>query len=459
MWNRVFGAAALLGLGILLPVGLAAQEQGQEPRQEETSGGESTCQLEPTDAATTAQSLINEAREAPSPEEAVETYGRALALVQDGVDSEVPVDMILGAMAHIGLGEYETADRLLDRFVELKPGCHEPATNTRYNAWVDLYNEAIRAYQAGDLERALERFELANQIHTDTRSLNNAAFLHEQGGNRQRALELYRRAVNSGGEPEQVRSALASLSDLLMVEGRAEEAARAYEPYLEEHPDDVVVQVRYAVALAEAGQQAEATPIFERVLGAEGLTSAQWNEVGVGLFNAEQYDQSVEAFRNAHATNPHNKEGLENLVAALIQAEAHGEAAELAPELVERYPYEEEHYRVMANALANVDRDREALQAMQSSENLPFLLDGVRMTSSGEGSYVIRGTIEGRPASAGRTVTVPFELVGRDGQVIATDELELDVPAAGQTSRFELSFQVDGEAAGFRYRTSGGSDS
>lgn len=456
MWKRVIGATALLGLGALLPVGLAAQEQGQDPGQEGRSGDETTCQLEPSNAATTAQSLINEAREAPSPEEGAEKYRRALEVVQDGVDAEVPVDVILGAMAHIGLGEYETADALLDRFLALKPGCVEPATNTRYNAWVDLYNEAIRAYQAGDLERALERFELANQIHTDIRSLNNAAFLHEQQGNTERAIELYRRAIASGGEREQVRSSLSSLSDLLMVEGRIEEAAQAYEPYLEDHPDDVVVQVRYAVALGEAGRQEEATPIFERALAAEGLTSAQWNEVGVGLFNAEQYEKSVAAFRRAHEANPHNKEGLENLVTALIQAEAFGEAVDLAPELIERYPYEEEHYRLAANALANVDRDREALQTMQRSEGLPFLLDGVRMTSSGQGSYVIRGTIEGRPASAGTTVTIPFELVGRDGQVIATDELELQVPAAAQTSSFELGFQIDGEAAGFRYRTADG---
>lgn len=449
MWKRAFSLAVVSALVFLAPAFLAAQEEGSETKAE--------CQLEPTDATTTAQGLINEAREAATPDEAERKYQRALAAVRADVEAERPVGLILAAMAHVGLGQYETADELLDRFIALKPACGEPVRTTRYNAWVDLYNEAIRAYQAGDIERALERFEFANRIHTDIRSLNNAAFLHEQQGETERAIELYRRATTAGGEPEQVRNALGSLSDLLMAEGRLDEAAEVYEPYLAEHPEDTVIRVRYAVALAEAGRREEATPIFEEVLSAENLTSAQWNEVGVGLFNADQYENAVEAFRRAHEANPYNKESLENLVTAQIQADLPGEAAGLAPELIERYPYEAQLYQLAANALANVDRDREALQMIQAAEDLPLLFESVRLLEGGGGTYVIRGSVQAGSAGPGSSFTVPFELIGRDGGVIAAGELQIELPVAGRSTGFELALQADEEVAGFRYRKAGAS--
>ncbi len=448
MMKRAFvlaAAAAILGFPAI-PTGLAAQEEAQEEQQ---------CELEPSETAVQAQTLVAEAQEAETPEAATAKYQEALATVEDRLGSDDAGAVLMGAVAHIGLGDYETADQLLDRFLELAPSCAEPARNTRYNAWVGLYNEAITAYQEGDSEVALEKFETANLIYADARSLNNAAFLYQQQGDIERAIELYRQASEADGDAEQIQNATINLADLLVAEERTEEALEVYGAYLEEHPDDNVMRIQYALALTEAGRTEEATPLFDEVLAAEGLTNAQWNQVGVGLFNAEQYAEAAQAFRKAYEANPYNKEALENLVASHVQAETAGEVGDLAPELVDRYPYDEANYALLARILVSTDRAQEAGTLMQTIEDAPMVFQSVQMAEADQATYVIRGTVEGREAGAGTTINVPFQLIGPDGSVVATQEIEIEVPPAGETSPFRVSVETDAEVAGFRYQKVG----
>lgn len=413
------------------------------------------CQLEPTDAVTRAQSLITEAREEESPDEARMKYEEAYRAVEGSLEARHAGALIMGATASIGLGRYESADELLDRFLELAPDCAEVAENTRYNAWVGLYNEAITAYEDGDTQTALDRFETANLIYEDPRSLNNAAFLHEQQGNTETAIELYRRTLQTGGDEEQLQSAMTSLASLLTAAGRTEEALELYAGHLEQNPDDVVVQIQYALLLTDLGDAEQAALIFEEVLAREGLSNEQWNQVGVGLFNAERYEQAAAAFRKAHDANPHNKEGLENLVTVLVQANKLAEAEESAQLLVDRYPYDEGNVQLLARTLAGTDRGQEALELMQRIDDAPMVFQSAQMAEAGEGRYIVRGILEGRESGAGTTMLVPVELLAADGSVIASQKMEITVPEAGETVPFEVTIETDQEAAGFQYRKAG----
>lgn len=447
MTKRVFTlATATVALGLLFPVPSALYAQVQQEQQQQR------CELEPSERASRAQALVNEAREAETRQAARAKYEQALQSVQGADD---PASLIMGATAQIGLGEYEAADQLLDRFVQVAPTCAEPAENTRYNAWVGLYNEAITAYQAGDAETALDRFETANLIYEDARSLNNAAFLHQQQGETEEAIRLYRRAVETDGDEEQVRNALTHLGDLLAVEDRVDEALAAYESYLERSPDDLVAKIRYALLLGDQGRDEDAAPLFEEVLAGEDLSNEQWNQVGVGLFNAQRYEQALMAFRRAHEANPYNKEALENLVASLIQADMHAEAEEPARTLVERYPYDEANFQLLANVLAMTGRGQEALQVMELIDDAPMAFQSVQMAETGEGRYLLRGNVEGRESGAGTSITVPIELLALDGGVITSQAVQIEVPPAGETADFQTTIETDQEAAGFRYRKAG----
>lgn len=416
---------------------------------------EGDCRLEPNPAVETAQAAIRQAQDAASPEQAEPKWREALSALRGRLDGDDAAALLLAARAHIGLWNYDEAARLLDRFVLLAPECGEPANNMRFNAWVDAYNQAISAYQEGDEDRALQNFETANLIYDDARSFNNAALLYREKGETDKAMEMYRKAVETGGDEEQMRGAIENLTGLLAEQGRDEEALTVCERYMEEHPDDQLVRVKCAVVLARSGRVEQARPILEEVLAGDDLSGDEWNWVGVDLFNAEEYEKSADAFRRAYEKKPYDKDALENLVTALVQVERHEEAVSAAETLVERYPYDAVNYQLLASSLANTNRGREALGKLQESEGLPVLLESLRLTSSGEGVYLIRGVARGQ-GRGGVSLTIPFELVGPDGSVLGTEDLTLTAPAEGESREFDVTIRAEGEVAGFRYRKAGG---
>lgn len=412
---------------------------------------ESECELVGSPEITEAAEAIQKAEEATDPAEAEAAYREALEAIEDELNDE-HTPYILAAQAHIALGNYEEANRLLTRFEELAPECIPThAKNTRYNAWVRLYNEGIQAYQANDTDAALEAFDMANTIYGEARSYNNAAILYEQRGDTEKAIENYRGALGAEGDAEQKRSALIGLAELLTAQGRPNEAIEAYESYLGEHPDDVVIRIRYALALSDTGQAEQAAGIFEEVLGRDDLTAQQWVQVGVGLFNSKQYADAATAFGKARVGNPYGKEAMENYVNASVQAGDAAAVTSLADSLVTWYPYDGSEYQLWASTLARSGNDEQALRVLQDAEQMPIVFHSSQMAEVGENQYVVRGVVENRQAEAGRTVTIPFEFLSSAGEVIASESLDLQLPAAGETQAFRLDVQIQGPVAGFRY--------
>jgi tetratricopeptide (TPR) repeat protein len=424
---------------ICAPHGLVAQEEQAE------------CVLEASPEATAAATALDEAMLLEDPAEARAKFQEAWDAV-DGRLREDPAPYILGAQALVGLRQFAQADSLLVQFEVLAPECVEVhARNARYNAWVGLYNEGIQAYQSGDLDAALEAFNTANMMFADARSYNNAGILYEQTGQPELALENYRKAIVAEGDEEQKRNAVLSLASLVAAEGTPDEALPVYERYLEDSPDDVVVRIRYALALTDAGRGAEATGIFEDVLSRDDLTAEQWIEVGVGLFNSEDYASAAMAFGKSRSGNPYGKEAMENYVNAAIQANQMAEALPLADSLVAWYPYDASEYQLLASGLAKSGEDDQALRLLQVSQTTPIIFHSSQMADLGGGQYVIRGVVEAREAVAGQTVTIPFEFVSATGDVLGSENLTLQLPAAGQTETFRLDFQSAVPVAGFRY--------
>ena len=419
------------------------------------SGGllaqEEECVLEPSPEATSAATALDEARVAEDPAEAQAKFLEAW----DAVDGELrddPAPYLLGAQALVGLRDFAKADSLLVRFEELAPECFPVhGRNARYNAWVGLYNEGIQAYQTDDVEVALEAFNTANMMFAEARSYNNAGILYEQSGRTDLAIENYRKAIVAEGDEEQKRNAVLSLASLVGAEGSPEEALPIYEQFLEMNPDDVVVRIRYALTLSDAGRGAEATGIFEEVLNREDLTMEQWVEVGVGLFNSEEYGNAAVAFGKARRGNPYGKEAMENFVNAAIQEGQVAEALPLADSLVNWYPYDASEYQLLASGLAKGGDDDQALALLQVSQTNAIIFHSSQMADLGGGQYVVRGVVESRDAAAGQTVTISFEFLSGTGDVIGSEDLTVQLPAAGQTDTFRVDFQSAAPVAGFRY--------
>jgi tetratricopeptide (TPR) repeat protein len=429
---------------LVLPAAALAQEQEQAQE----------CQLTGSRTTNDGAAALQRAQAAESPEDAERGYAEALAALEPWLDTDDPAVFLLAANAQIGLKDYLAAHGLLNKFIEIAPECGQVASDTRYNAWVNIYNEAIEAYQGGDTEGALGHFELANIVYEDIRAFNNTALLYLEQGNEEKAIEIYRAGLDAGGEQDQVRQALTGLGDLLLANGRQEEAASAFESYLAQFPEDVAVRVNYAIALSDTGQGEEASAIFADVMSRTDLDAELWVQVGVGLYNSGDYARATEAFANARAQNPYNKEAMENYVNASVQADdASDPILALADTLITWYPYDAANYQLYASAVAQNNDDRQAMQILQDGENTEIVFHAVQIAEVEEGSYVVRGVLEAR--AAGGAIQIPFEFIGADGQVIATEMLSRPAPAPESRERFELNVTVSEPIMGFRYRKSG----
>ncbi|MFV1987292.1 MAG: tetratricopeptide repeat protein, partial [Gemmatimonadota bacterium] len=315
----------------------------------------------------------------------------------------------------------------------------------------------IEQYSDGDLPAALESFGGANDFRPDLRSYNNLALIHTEQGDMAAAIATYEDGLanaSDGADADQIRSAVRGLGDALVSEGRGAEAIEAYQTYLESYPEDVVVRISYALALSDADRGDEASEIFSSVLSRDDLSPQQWVEVGVGLYNSSDYEGSATAFGKARAANPFNKEAMENFVNASVQANRPGPVLALADTLVAWYPYDQTNYQLLASALAKADMDNRALEVIADQEAADVVFHFVQMAGGGGGVYVVRGSLETKGATG--TLSIPFEFINANGDVVATETLSMPAPPSGSTENFELSVTSGVPIAGFRYGKSGG---
>lgn len=444
MKHRVSATVMLAGtLGLLVFPG---QSWAQEKKE--------NCQLSTSDEITLANKALQEAA-ATSGEEAQADYQEALKRLEVKVKAKDGAALLVAAQANIGLGDYVQADAYLNEFMLVAPQCSQPANNVRYNAWARAYNEAIDAYQKGDMDHALQSFDAANTIFTDVRSLNNAAFLYRENGDTAKATELYRRATLTQGDAQQARNAIRSLAEILSLQEQEEEALQIFQDYLEAHPDDALIKVEYGVHLANAGREAEATPLIDSVLSGAELPGTDWNTVGVDLYNAKDYERATTAFQKAYEANPYNKDALENLTTTLVENDKQEQALPLAEELVKRYPYNSMNYQLLANTLAKTKEQKRALQVMQMVQGLTVSIESLQLESLSDGQYVVSGVVRPKASSAGTTIAIPFEFVSGEGQVVASATATIELPSTDQAKQFEVTVQSDQPVAGFRYQKAG----
>ncbi|MCK5482936.1 MAG: tetratricopeptide repeat protein [Gemmatimonadetes bacterium] len=396
-------------------------------------------------------------RDDPQPKE--DRYARTIRTLEPALsdDEPLPRAYLLAGTAYLGLRDYGGADSMLTKLISVEPGCADLANEMRFNAWVPLYNRGINSLRAGDQDAALEAFLQANVIYSDSRSLTNAANIYQQRGDNATAMQMYERALAVGGEPDMVRAASINMAELLRMDGRNDEALAIYSEYASDNPDDVLGLLNYAVALMDSGDQEAAEQLFTELLVRDDLSFRQWSQVGIGLYRAQDFTQAAVAFERAHDMSPLNKETMENLANTYYQAERYDELVPVAGELVDRYPFESVNYNLLANAHRELQDADAALAVLERRDALEFEFLRSQLTSVSENVYSVEGQVMNKSATAGLEVTVPIDLLGEGGEIIASEELLITLPAAGEASSFLLQFQIEDAVSGFQYNQDGSS--
>lgn len=439
-----------VGLSVLAVGAVAVGATGLEAQEE----GAQECQLEGTEVTRQAEELIDRAVELDTlaPDQSRDNYRQALTRVRLAMkqNEKDATARWLAARAQVGLGDFAAADSLFDAFVEMKPGCRNLVQSARNNAWVTTYNAGIRAYQSGDDSSALASFERANVIYDDPRSLNNAALLHQQRGNAERAEELYRHSVEIAEDTAQYRAATINLAELLRGQGRTEESMEIYRSYLQDRPGDVTATINYGVGLRTAGQPDSAQAVFARLLERDDLTFQQWFNTGLGLLESQSYEGARMAFRKAREVEPYSKLAMQNLAQVNLALGEFGRAAAISDSLVNWYPYQKDLYRTLMQSHDRQGNTQRVQQVLPQIQGMPLEIPQSSMVQRAEGAWRVQGQI-GAGSAAGQTVTIPFEFFDRNGNPVVTRELTVQVPAQGQMRSFQVDVTADQPIAGFRY--------
>jgi len=417
-------------------------------------------------AETTTATLFLARAEASEGEEARELYRRGLDAALEGVeeDPENPQVYWLAGIGHVGVDEYEEADRMWERAQELYPAFELEIEPAREMAWVQALNQGIEAYNAGDLERARQYWEGAATIFDKhPQAYANLGFIYAQDGEDQRAIDMFREAVASVERPmirdleeeeiserdESRDQALQNLGQLLARTGQYDEAERIYRQHLERDPDDVQARTTLALILGQMGRDAEALEIYEELLEAPGVEAHALFEAGIGLYQSDQFERAARAFERVTQMAPNNRDAWYFRTNALFAQEAWQALIPVGEQTIELDPLNRHVHLLIVGAYRDLDQRDRALEWAERAEELPVAVDNIQLDAT-QNTAQVRGIVEGNAASQGTPIQLRFTFYGASGQ-LGSETVTVNAPAAGETTNLQVSMPTSERATGYRY--------
>jgi tetratricopeptide (TPR) repeat protein len=426
---------------------------------------------------TTAAKLQLAQAEAATGERQQELYQQALQQSLQGIESAPnnPQHFYLAGLAHSGLAEFQAADTMWNRAVEMFPGYQAEVMVAREQAWAQAFNLGVNAYNAGATEQAVQYWQQANAIF-DRRpeAYFNLAAVFSQEERYDDAIRAFQSAVaalerDPGREltPEEVAdreealsSALLNLGNLQLFTEQFPGAEQTFRRLGELQPDNVQARSNLAAALARQGRRAEAMTVYQELLAMPNLGPDQMMSVGIGLFQAREFAEAANAFRRITEAHPNNRDAWYNYVNALYAqqrepetttAQRWQEVIQATERLLELDPLNENAHLILIQAYRDTRRQQDALRIATRNQELPVHLDEFQIRQDGARA-VLRANVTGNRAAAGSPVQLEFTFFGPTGQSLGTQRTTVSAPAQNANTRLEVSVPTETLPAGFRYR-------
>jgi arylsulfatase A-like enzyme/Flp pilus assembly protein TadD len=161
-------------------------------------------------------------------------------------------------------------------------------------------HEAIAAYQAGDLARALERSKAIVAARPDMEIAQEMlAFFLAQNERPDEAIRVLERRVDTGRANDATRIRLGLL---LSETGRAREAIALLRPFADRTDPDLLNA--YGIALADSGDVPGAVQQFERILATDSANARAYQNLGIVALRAGQTQRARGYLENALTLSP-----------------------------------------------------------------------------------------------------------------------------------------------------------
>lgn len=408
-----------------------------------------------------AEFFLLQASEADDP---VERYQEALTAATAAIAQSPsnPMGYFLAGRAQLGLGDVVAADTLFTAAVELYGGYAEEINIERENKWINLFNASL---DVGD-EEGIRQLRNAEVIFSGMRpeALINLGIMLGNSGSYEEAAEAYGAAIEiiTGPRIEEVNDTTATdwqarlqsttfnLAAILTLAERYDDAAGAYSTYLESQPGDIQALTGLAQALVSGGQADSAQAIYNSLLDAEGLGIRDYQTIGVGLYNADEFEQAARAFRAVTSIAPDSRDAVYNLGQSLFEAEQWEALIPVAQRLMELDGNNPQSHLLLGYALARTDREQEASVVLEASEDLPFQLVEYNFQRTTTGASVT-ATLTNNSLEAGTPVEIRVHFSGDDGAEVGAVDVRVDAPAQEQSQSVTAEIRSSEDVLGFYF--------
>lgn len=161
-------------------------------------------------------------------------------------------------------------------------------------------SEAIAAYQAGDLAKALAETRKIVEARPDMPIAQEMlAFFLDESANPDEAIRVLERRVASGRANDAVRIRLGLL---LSETGRAREALELLRPFANGADADILNA--YGIALADSGDVPGAVTTFERILAADPKNARAHQNLGIVALRTGRVDRARISLERALSLDP-----------------------------------------------------------------------------------------------------------------------------------------------------------
>jgi tetratricopeptide (TPR) repeat protein len=434
-------------------------EQGESPRN--------------TPNTRAAQDQLDAGDDANVPAEARSHFQMALTSAQAAIteDPRNPLAYRLAALASLSLEDFQAAGDYFDQAQELRPVYQFEDIALREQTYIEQYQLSSPFLGDGNYQQAAVYLENADAVYGNGRPEAKVTLAQIYAALRQhdRALEKVDQVEAFLASPvmEDVDSETATAwrasaegfplmkAQVLADAGRFEEAVVAYRALVAADPDDVELQQDLASILTQMGNTQQAVEVYTALSTRSGLDSDGLSRIGLGFYQAEDYDQAAATLARAVEVSPMDRDALEWWARALLADSAFAQIPAVADRWLALDPQSQQGLAILATA-SNVNGDTQAAAAaIQKVQALEFSVDNLQMTRIPGGGAEVSGAVSNKMLAQGANVTLVFTFYADGGRPLGTVVHTVAAAAPGMNQIFQLQFDSAEAVGGYGYTVGG----
>src|SRR2546423_1326107 len=162
------------------------------------------------------------------------------------------------------------ADTAFARAQALAPACKEDISTWRRVFWVPVFNDGVKAWQAGQTDSAIASFRRANAIYGDGDSGSiYLGTLFANANQPDSSAKYFKLAVPAASDPKfskEKRDALFNVARVYHAAQRWDDAVPGYKDYLPAYPADLQAMAGLAAVYSQQGKRDEAGALYNQIL-------------------------------------------------------------------------------------------------------------------------------------------------------------------------------------------------